>query len=69
MEWQKIETAPKDETDILACLIDEDLQYMDVIYWGQIGVEDDEMWLTSCGAEEVYSTPTHWMPLPEAPKL
>lgn len=86
MEWQPIETAPKDGTRILGWLPDLDIQwepsgYLDLsmtpayIYipgaaiiawktwherWELDPAEDREN-----GPDE--QTPTHWMPLPEAP--
>lgn len=56
MEWQPIETAPKDETDVLVwsalgyCVI---AQFRDGYWWGR---QLDEL-----------VEPTHWMPLPPPP--
>lgn len=68
MKWNPIETAPKDGTKVLAYLLTycKSIKYMDIISWDRILVEEDCRWIT-CHAEEVYSTPTNWMPLPEAP--
>jgi len=69
--WQPIETAPKDGTEILVY----------GIATGELGGvhEEPEVWKVSwffkdwslCGGEG-YSvwvdSPTHWMPLPEAPR-
>jgi len=59
MEWQPIETAPKDDTQILLT----DGSEVSQGWW-----EPDYGWL----GWEVYRavhrfTPTHWMPLPDPP--
>jgi hypothetical protein len=64
MEWQPIETAPKDGTPVLG--------YRDVdgvmatVYWTTWGGWS----LVAPGgyAEEDDWEPTHWMPLPDPPK-
>ena len=60
MEWQPIETAPKDGTAILA--------------WDGICIECIKfrggLWVTTWEHDEEYSElggPTHWMPLPAPP--
>lgn len=65
MDWQPIETAPKDWSAI-------------IMYWPDSGENDDVMegyyscadggkdcWMTTAN---VPAEPTHWMPLPEPPK-
>lgn len=59
-EWQPIETAPKDGTDILVYEKYKDSEYIVVasnhgFYWA-FDDRDTEI------------NPTHWMPLPEPPK-
>lgn len=67
IEWQPIETAPKDGTEILA--FDPVADKCDVCYmqrsriWstqsdGEYGPDDDEFQATRA---------THWMPLPKPP--
>ena len=60
--WLPIDSAPKDGTNILvAC---RDTPEAGIAYWsrrGWLDIEDDEGWCEGFG-------PTHWMPLPAAPK-
>jgi hypothetical protein len=67
LEWQRIETAPKDGTALLG-------------YFGSTaGEEPPDMAVTKFNAEsdawistevpfEEFDTPTHWMPLPDPPE-
>ena len=65
MEWQPIETAPKDGSAILGawqCL--NKTWDMDAMFWFE---EDGEgAWFDYFGDYD--HSPTHWMPLPEPPK-
>ncbi|MXO72855.1 DUF551 domain-containing protein [Altererythrobacter buctensis] len=67
MEWQPIETAPKDGAPIIVgCLVkpmyDEEPAFW--AYWNPN--QGGEIWQRGyyCGDE-----PTHWMPLPPPPNL
>lgn len=65
MEWQPIETAPKDGSKILSWFADGDYS---IIYWGAY----DGSWgqsLPGLGADSGYSPDTfsYWMPLPLPP--
>jgi hypothetical protein len=63
MDWQPIETAPKDGTPILGFMPSDDfspITGIEVIWW------DFGAWLMGC--EAVIDHPTHWMPLPDPPK-
>jgi hypothetical protein len=71
MEWQPIETAPKNQY-ILLCLggkgwsvgcWNENIWDGDDKNWG-VWVRDEES-----DTEPFYLTPTHWMPLPELPEI
>ena len=80
--WQPIDTAPKDGTSVLLCkAIDADgrlFDYKKDVSTAQVFVQVAAWW----GAEEgwivyqslicerrVHFDPTHWMPLPDAPKV
>lgn len=68
-EWQPIETAPKDWTDVLLYLPDEDDGYgsMGVVKgWFSMADGGCDCWMTSeDNSGPVY--PSHWMPLPKPP--
>jgi hypothetical protein len=63
-EWQPIETAPKDGTEILAW---DGSVRTTAVWW----VPGKQWSLVSPGeyAEDSEVWPTHWMPLPEPPNL
>ena len=64
MEWQTIETAPKDGTNILLYVFSHEPDY-GVGYW------NGDYWSMTVHADRLYDefgSPTHWMPLPEPPK-
>jgi hypothetical protein len=68
IEWQPIETAPKDGTDIM---LFEPSYGCVIAYWGiaPAGTDDTEQWLESYIDERLFKSqpPTHWMPLPKSP--
>ena len=63
MEWQPIETAPKDGTPVLAYGYSPHYpdEYFTRIQWWADGIG---YW----AAHSVSIIPTHWMPLPDPPK-
>ena len=61
-EWQPIETAPKDGTNILVYCSDFPEQM--VAYYGNGIVTDESCWQS--GLCPIH--PTHWIPLPKQPK-
>jgi len=66
-EWQPIETAPKDGTDILVMTG----ETMHVVRW--INIHGDfDYWAVDDNKHGPFTlrgkAPTHWMPLPEPPK-
>jgi hypothetical protein len=72
MEWQPIETAPKDETRVLTVISGFEVcigwWFIDAGKWMTMDAEDyddDGSWEYSVENTEYY--PTHWMPLPGVP--
>ncbi|MEM8615447.1 MAG: hypothetical protein AAGF20_00780 [Pseudomonadota bacterium] len=69
-DWQGIESAPKDGTNIL--IDSNDYERPDVVFWDAAYAEggfyrnDDTAWVTS-GGEQLSVEPTHWKPLPATP--
>jgi hypothetical protein len=64
-EWQPIETAPKDGTDII---VSDSGELVSVAFF----CEDTEMWFDSMnhnGYDHTVRNPTHWMPLPAPPHM
>jgi hypothetical protein len=69
MEWQPMETAPRDGTDIIVW----DGEIRTLTHWDKASHVPIYGWLTLvCHDPEdmdlMDPTPTHWMPLPEPPK-
>jgi hypothetical protein len=67
MEWQPIESAPRDGTHILGYADGE----MTTVYWepGSVGIHPH--WclvVVVCWVEGDEFWPTHWMPLPKPPQ-
>lgn len=60
-DWQPIETAPKDGTEILACTRGTKWPPQ-IVWWEAYGGRGRGQWFYS---PDGYSWPTHWMPLPE----
>lgn len=75
-EWQPIETAPKDGTDIIVMYMHIDTQIVHNAFWNDYeDAEEHEIGWWSYDHSEVsriklddWMTPTHWMPLPTPPK-
>jgi hypothetical protein len=66
MQWRPIETAPKDETEILLFIPDmqgyPDNPRIVSAYWGICGWTDNAA--VGC---QTWGNPSHWMPLPNPP--
>jgi hypothetical protein len=67
LEWQTMETAPRDGTDILACWDAPTDMYRarGVVRWEVFNLSGDGYWATRPG--DWNKNPTHWQPLPEPP--
>jgi len=63
--WQPIETAPKDGTEILGS----DGVARTSIQWDGEFLDRWELAWPGAYAEDVSFYPTHWMPLPDPPKV
>jgi len=78
MEWQPIETAPKDGTDILVMYIHISTQCVFNAFWIKheegLNEPEDEGWWSYVWSEVGRTlltdkqTPTYWMPLPQPPE-
>lgn len=77
MEWQPIETAPKDGTDVIVMYMHINTQIVHNAFWNDYEDADkDEIGWWSYEHSEVsriklddWMSPTHWMPLPAPPTL
>jgi hypothetical protein len=72
MEWQPIETAPKDGRDVLIFCPTNDRKPVCEAWWARDYEEGPGYWMTPIGPNGrgytiLPSTATHWMPLPEPP--
>lgn len=70
MNWQPIETAPKDGSDILILTSEYEKRKVTSAYYES----EDDTWVPvklsvhGCGCcRGDYPKPSHWMPLPEPP--
>jgi hypothetical protein len=77
-DWQPIETAPKNGTIILACALQEDNGiYISMVMWMKenetlIGLDGKNIGLNAWATYYGDSVPvmlTHWMHLPDMPKI
>jgi hypothetical protein len=64
MNWQPIETAPKDGRRIIAWFGANSEKYAESVYW----LPEGGCWVWSQDGDSPRTPPTHWMPLPEPPK-
>ena len=81
-DWQPIETAPKDGTEIIGCSVNKWGDDNVTLYGPWTMAFSRDMWRSSWDGSEVLSymsdfgsqykeldsDPTHWMPLPSTPK-
>ena len=67
-EWQPIDTAPRDGTEILGLIGDGRVR---VVMWGKLSFGDYDWCYADggvCSEFNIKNRPTHYMPLPEPPK-
>lgn len=68
-EWKTIDSAPKDDIFILGyCPHDNIYEDMPNIFVICVNPYTDEWYVQTPEGDETAVTPTHWMPLPDAPK-
>lgn len=65
-KWMPIETAPKDGSVLL--YLPYGLMYCGRKRYGQLGEPQQDEFVWRCDSSGRFANPTHWMPLPEAPK-
>jgi hypothetical protein len=65
--WQKIETAPKDKSVMLHCRGFIPF-YCGRKRYGNLGEPQQSELAWRCDSSGRFANPTHWMPLPAAPK-
>lgn len=68
MNWQPIETAPKDRTEILAAVRYPKYGFYETffVYWETEFEEYPEgVWTFEFGKPIKHGNPTHWMPVPQ----
>jgi len=63
MDWQPIETAPKDGRRVIAV---QPSGYVLILHFYD-NHAGSAFWRNNAEQEKPYWTPTHWMPLPAAP--
>lgn len=64
MQWQPIETAPRDGTEILTCRAGSNFAATIRVCWFVKDQYDGYYWQDDADSEP---EPTHWAPLPEHP--
>jgi hypothetical protein len=67
MDWQKIETAPKDGTKVLVWSEDHPWRELGIAFWGRSNPMNRPAWQGGHCRIDHIDQPTHWMPLPAPP--
>lgn len=71
MNWQPIETAPRDRSQMLG--YNAMLRVPVMVFWYDLSIKDSQWYPCIFGVGELFGDyfkaawPTHWMPLPEPP--
>jgi hypothetical protein len=74
MNWQPIETAPKDGTDVLVMYMHIETQVVHNAFFNVDDPGEEPAWWSYDKSEvsrirlDGFMTPTHWMPLPAPPE-
>lgn len=71
MEWQPIETVPKDGTMVIVFQNSGEFTHVCPAWWSESGYDDYTDGCLVSSDNKGYGRPcwvTHWMPLPEPPK-
>jgi Protein of unknown function (DUF551) len=66
MDWQPIETAPKDGRNILIYHVYYDHGYYTECWWNTDGATEDK-WRDARECDMIEGDKTHWMTLPKPP--
>lgn len=67
MDWQPIETAPKDGTRLWLFYPDARADDQQVVGWFVDDLRNGPRWIDHADCRE-FDEPTHWMPLPDPPR-
>jgi hypothetical protein len=67
MEWQPMETAPKDGT-VIGVWSAREPGIVRRAAWGRFGKSQHYGWITATKGCYLSNVPTHWMPLPAPPE-
>ena len=64
MDWQPIDTAPRDGRGILTCRRDASYNTSIRVCWWNEDMYEGDCWMDDADSEP---DPTHWMPIPSPP--
>jgi hypothetical protein len=67
MQWQPIETAPKDNSCVLVYVPMKTTKFIATAFWDTVACEWRVAWTGLQNGPSRIENPTHWAPLPDAP--